>query len=122
MFYSFGAPYSQAAVSAAQTDANLAQASARETKTEVEFLRQDIDRLLMLTEALWTLLKQQHGYTDEVLANLVKEIDLRDGRLDGKSGTVSPPMPCPACGKINSGKRSVCIYCGKPLPVPLFAR
>ena len=122
MFYSYGSIYSRAAQAQAQTDASSAQASAREAKTEVEFLRQDIDRLLMITEALWALLKKEHGYTDEVLAGLVKEIDLHDGRLDGKSATVSPPAPCPACGKINSSRRSVCIYCGKPLPGQLFAK
>ena len=122
MFYSYGSIYSQAAAAQAQTDASSAQASAREAKTEVEFLRQDIDRLLMITEALWTLLKKERGYADDVLAGLVKEIDLRDGRLDGKSSSVSAPAPCPACGKINSSKRSVCIYCGSPLPVHLFAK
>ena len=122
MFYSYGSIYSNAAAAQAQTDATDAQAAAREAKSEVESLRQDIDRLLMITEALWTLLKKQHGYADEVLSDLVKEIDLRDGRLDGKSSSVSPPAPCPSCGKINSAKRSVCIYCGKPLPVQLFAK
>jgi hypothetical protein len=121
VFYSYGSIYSQAAAAQAQTDATDAQANAREAKTEVEFLRQDIDRLLMITEALWTLLKKEHGYSDDVLASLVKEIDLRDGRLDGKSATMAP-APCPSCGKINSAKRSVCIYCGQPLPVHLFAK
>ena len=122
MFYSYGPVYSQAAAAQAQTDANDAQAIAREAKTEIEYLRQDIDRLLMITEALWTLLKKEHGYADDVLSGLVREIDLRDGRLDGKSATVAPPASCPACGKINSSRRSVCIYCGQPLPVQLFAR
>jgi hypothetical protein len=45
MFYSYGSVYSQAAAAQAQTDATDAQATAREAKTEIEFLRQDIDRL-----------------------------------------------------------------------------
>ncbi len=53
MFYSYGSLYSQAAASQAQSDAIGAQASAREAKTETESLRHDVDRLLMLTEALW---------------------------------------------------------------------
>lgn len=122
MFYSHGSVYSQAVAAQAQTDANDAQAAAREARSEVESLRQDIDRLLMITEALWTLLQKEHGYADNVLSELVKEIDLRDGRLDGKSVAVAPPAPCPACGKINSSRRSVCIYCGQSLPVQLFAR
>ena len=120
MFYSYGSIYSRALASQAQTAASDAQASAREAVTETELLRHDVDRLLMITEALWTFLKKEHGNSDEELANAVKEIDLRDGRLDGRVGK-SPPKACPACGKMNSSKQSRCLYCGQPLPVTLFA-
>lgn len=120
MFQSYGSAYSDAAAKAAQADANDAQASAREAKTEAELLRNDVSRLLLITEALWTLLKKQHGYADAELSALVQEIDLRDGRLDGKSGK-TPPAKCPRCGRINSKRHSTCIYCGSPLPVQLFA-
>ena len=120
MFQSYGRAYSQAMTQAAQSDANDAQASAREAKTEVELLRNDVGRLLLITEALWTLLKKQHGYSDGDLSTLVQEIDLRDGRLDGKAAKTSP-SPCPKCGRINSNRYSACIYCGSPLPVELFA-
>jgi hypothetical protein len=116
---SYGYPYSPAAVSSAQADASSAKASAREAMTETELLRHDVDRLLMLTEALWGFLKKEHGYTDEQLADAVKEIDLRDGRLDGKAAKV-PPTACPQCHRLNSAKFSKCIYCGSPLPVALF--
>lgn len=119
MFTSYGSHYSQAAVSSAQADASSAQASARAAMTETELLRHDVDRLLMLTEALWLFLKKEHGYTDEQLAEAVKAIDLRDGRLDGKAAK-APPTPCPQCGRPNSAKFSQCIYCGGPLPVALF--
>jgi hypothetical protein len=119
MFTSYGALYSQAATSAAQADASSAQASARAAMTETELLRHDVDRLLMLTEALWGFLKQEHGYTDEQLADAVKAIDLRDGRLDGKAAK-APPTACPQCQRLNSAKFSRCIYCGSPLPVALF--
>jgi len=111
MFTSYGALYSQAATSAAQADASSAQASARAAMTETELLRHDVDRLLMLTEALWGFLKQ--------LADAVKAIDLRDGRLDGKAAK-APPTACPQCQRLNSAKFSRCIYCGSPLPVALF--
>ena len=104
----------------AQADASNARAEAREAKTETELLRHDVDRLLMITEALWTFLKKEHGYSDEELANAVKEIDLRDGLLDGRAEQARP-SPCPSCGRINSARRSLCIYCGQPLPVTLFA-
>ena len=109
----------QPAGSIAQTDAADAQSDAREALSAAEILRHDVDKLLMITEALWTLLKKQHGYTDENLAALVKEIDMRDGRMDGRASAPAP-SPCPQCGKINSARRAICIYCGKQLPVSLF--
>ena len=120
MFQSYGRLYSHAATQAAQDDASAAKASVREVGTEVEKLQNDVSRLLLITEALWTLLKKQHGYSDEDLSTLVQEIDLRDGRLDGKTAKASPAS-CPKCGRVNSNKHSACIYCGSPLPVQLFA-
>ena len=119
MFTTYGSLYSQAAASQAQSDASSAQASARAAMTETELLRHDVDRLLMITEALWGFLKQEHGSTDAQLADAVKAIDLRDGRLDGKAAK-APPTACPQCQRLNSAKFSQCIYCGGPLPVALF--
>jgi len=100
---------------------STAESTARETKTDVELTKHDIDRLLMITEALWMLIKQEHGYTDDVLTKLIMEIDQRDGRLDGH-GAKEPPIECAACGRTNAANRSLCMYCGKPLPTSPFAR
>jgi hypothetical protein len=102
-------------------DAAAARADAREAKTETELMRADIERLLMITEALWTFLKKEHGYSDEELAEAITQIDLRDGVLDGKVAKTLPP-PCPNCGRINGKGRPVCMYCGKPIPISPFAR
>ncbi len=120
MFYSGHSYASAVAAAQAQTDANSAQAKAREVGQENERLRHDVDRLLMITEALWLMLKQQHGFKDEDLAVRVQEIDLRDGQLDGKGGKVAS-APCPQCGRVNSNRYPRCIYCGTALPVQLFA-
>ena len=81
----------------------------------------DIERLLLLTEALWSLLKEQHGYTDEELIRRVLEIDSRDGRIDGRLAA-KPPENCPHCDRPIPGERRYCLYCGEPVPVRLFAR
>lgn len=98
-----------------------AQAEAREAKTETELLRHDIERLLMITEALWTILKKQNGYADADLMNLVQEIDLRDGKLDGRVAKVPSP-PCPNCGRVAVRNRPLCLYCGSPVSQSVFAR
>ena len=123
MFYpglSSGLGAYNAAKNAADT-ANSAAADARQAQTSTELMRHDIDRLLMVTEALWLFIKTQHNYTDEDLGKVINEIDMRDGVLDGKSAR-SAPVTCPACGRANSGKRPLCIYCGKPVPMDPFAR
>lgn len=120
MFSTGPSYYQRVATNQAQTDANSAKAKAIEAQAQTEELRHDVDRLLMITEALWTFLKKEHGYTDEQLVQAVTEIDLRDGQLDGRT-TQPAAAPCPQCARMNSARRSRCIYCGSPLPVTLFA-
>ena len=107
--------------SAAQMTAEEARQEARSARTRLELLQCDVERLLMITEALWTLLKQQHGYKDEDLSKLVSQIDQRDGKLDGKVAP-SAPQVCPYCGKVLGKSRPFCYYCGKPVEVDPFQR
>jgi hypothetical protein len=105
----------------AAATATTAENDVREVRTDVELFKHDIDRLLMLTEALWTLMKQEHGYTDEVLNGLIQQIDQRKLAVDGVAAK-DPPLNCPSCGRPNLAKRTFCIYCGKPLSGNPFAR
>lgn len=105
----------------AAADAAAAEGAAREARTDVELLKHDVNRVLLITEALWTFLKRQHGYSDDDLRNLIQEIDLRDGKSDGQTGK-EQPLQCSGCGRVNSAKRAYCIYCGKALTGNPFAR
>ena len=91
-------------------DSASASRTATDVRTQNEFIQCDVEKLFMLTEALWTILKEKHGCTDEELVRRVQEIDLRDGKLDGKVATVQPD--CPQCGRKLMGKRPLCLYCG----------
>jgi hypothetical protein len=84
--------------------------SATDVRAQNEIIQCDVEKLFMLTEALWTILKEKHGCTDAELVQRVQEIDLRDGKLDGKVAKVNPD--CPKCGRKLMGKRPVCLYCG----------
>ena len=106
---------------AAQATAEDARRKATGAEEKIEAIKYDIERLLMITEAFWTLLKKEHGYTDTDLAKLIAEIDLRDGRLDGRVAA-NPPQPCPYCGQILGKKRPFCVYCGNPVAPDPFAR
>jgi len=105
----------------ASMEATAAQSTAREAQTQVELLAHDVDRLLLISEAMWTLMKQQHGYADDVLFKLIEEIDQKKTIVDGLAIKNSPQL-CPSCHRPNSAKRMFCIYCGKPIPGNPFAR
>ena len=91
-------------------DGESGSRAATDVRTQNEFIQCDVEKLFMLTEALWTILKEKHGCTDAELVQRVQEIDLRDGKLDGKVAKVNPD--CPKCGRKLMGKRPVCLYCG----------
>ena len=106
---------------AANRAASSARASASEARSSVNELKQDIERLLMITEALWEFMKTEQGYTDEDLIKKVAEIDLKDGRLDGRVAT-SEPIKCLKCKRPVNKKRPVCIYCGAAVVQQPFDR
>lgn len=117
MFY----PHAPLSDPAAMQAANEASRDARRASGKVDRMEFDIERLLMITEALWMILKEQHGYSDEELQRRVMEIDVRDGRLDGKVAA-SAPDKCTKCGKVLMKKRPRCIYCGHVAPPNPFHR
>ena len=94
----------------AETQAATASANATEARHQGERLQADVDKLFLITQALWELLKTEHGYTDEVLRQKVADIDLLDGKLDGKAPKEERP-DCPSCGR-KMGRVPTCLYCG----------
>lgn len=105
----------------ALTAATAAESTAREAQTKTELFQHDIDRLLFITEALWTLMKQEHGYTDDTLVKLIQDIDQRKTTASGALAK-DPPVACPVCGRPNTATRIACLYCGSHLPTNPFAR
>ncbi len=118
MFY---APHAFSNAAGGPGGAAAERAAAERAKSAVAETRHDIERLLMITEALWGILKEQHGYTDEELFRRITEIDLRDGRADGRVAA-TPVPPCPHCGRLTAKHRPLCIYCGKPMVTDPFQR
>ena len=75
-------------------------------------LRQDIEKLYMLIEALWAIVKESTGLKDEDLVKLVHEIDLQDGKLDGRNSANAEVRKCSQCGRTLLQGQSKCSYCG----------
>lgn len=110
-----------AKASAAQAAGSTASHSVSEVRSNVDVMQVDVEKLFLITEALWTILKEEHGYTDEELMRRIEQIDLRDGRLDGKVARQANPV-CPQCGRVLIGKRPLCLYCGTPVVRDPFER
>ena len=107
----FGAASAQYQANMAAVDAQTASRAAAAAGRQNDALSMDVEKLFMITEALWNILKEKHGYTDENLAVMVQNIDLRDGQLDGKVAN-QPNPACPKCGRTLMARHPVCIYCG----------
>ncbi len=77
-----------------------------------------LDRVILAIESLSEILHERYGIgLDEILERM-DEIDLRDGRLDGRlAGRV---ISCPACDRPNSRLAKTCVYCGHRHSTPLF--
>jgi hypothetical protein len=96
-------------------DLDEARSVASDAKSEADVLKHDIDRLMMITEALWTFLKKEHGYSDDDLVKAIGDIDLRHSGADKDA-----QEKCPTCGRMVSAHRRLCLYCGSPVPQSLF--
>ena len=75
----------------------------------LEELDARVDRLLLVLEAMWSMLKEQ-GLTDEQLAARIAEIDSSDGVADGRR--VIPAVTCRSCGSRVMGGLPRCQICG----------
>ena len=101
--------------------ASEAERDARSASTSVEFTRHDIERLLLITEAMWMFMKKEHGYTDDALTRMVTDIEIKRGATNATPAK-DLPVTCPACGRVNTASRQFCIFCGKQMAGNLFAR
>jgi hypothetical protein len=117
----FMAGAAMASANRAQSAGERASRVAGDVRIQNEAITFDVEKLFMITEALWTILKEQHGYSDDELIGRIQEIDLRDGKLDGKVAKQQNP-PCPHCGRTLIGKRPVCFYCGTEVVRDIFER
>ncbi len=93
----------------ASVEANAEQ-KAVDTASTVQHFQNRIDRLVLITMAMWSLLKEKTNMTDDDLIERIKQIDLSDGVLDGK--VRQEVVRCPQCGRIMSNKHKSCLYCG----------
>lgn len=101
----------EARVAGAQAAASGSDAAARH---QVAHLEERVDRLALLCRAMFELLAERTGVTEDQLGAKILEIDLRDGQQDGR---MSPkPTRCPKCDAMISPRFGRCLFCGEKGP------
>jgi hypothetical protein len=90
-----------------------ANADAAGALAEVRALRRSLERMALANMAMWELVRGPLKITDQMLADKMEEIDLRDGVRDGRITPPREPGYCPKCGRRTSQRHERCIYCGE---------
>lgn len=99
------------------------QQSANEATNEIrhkraaqqgEAIEERVERLLLITEAMWSLLEDTVGFTEAHLVHRMAELDAQDGSSDGRRGTRGEAPDCTGCGAKVSRQHGKCQFCGAP--------
>lgn len=102
-------------VTATSRQTGAAQA---ETRAEMKELQRQVERLSLLNQALWEILRERLSLTDADLENMAREVDMRDGVADDKM--TAQPVRCPSCNRVCNSRHAKCIYCGQLFERPMF--
>ena len=81
-------------------------------ESKVRDLELRVNKLELIAEALWEILKKETRLQEADLIELISEIDLKDGKFDGKKAKVTA-VRCAKCDRMNSKRHSKCLYCGE---------
>lgn len=100
-------------------EATRAANQAKSASRQLKVIEANLAKTLMICEALWEILRDEHGYTTQDLHKKLYEIDMRDGVLDGKNQR--KPTNCPNCNRTVSPRHPACIYCGQEIDNSVFS-
>jgi len=95
---------------AQKSDVSDVSAKLVRTEDRISDLQEQLDRLLLISESMWFLLKDKLKLDDAALIEMMKQVDLRDGKIDGKP--TQKPETCAKCGHTVSMRTGKCLYCG----------
>ena len=76
--------------------------------------QRELNKTMLAVEALVELLVERDALTRDEILTRMQEIDMRDGKLDGKVTPVA--IACPSCHRPINPKLVKCYYCGTERP------
>jgi len=97
-------------VAQANSRAEQGVMTAEEARGRVQELEWKVDKLILVNRALFELIASRLQITETELMDMVNEIDLRDGKLDGRLAIEA--TSCEKCGRTYSRRHNHCLYCG----------
>ena len=98
----------------AAMEAQSAREVARRSEVSSDKSKKNLEHLYWVVHAMWELLGERAGLTDADLEDRIREIDLRDGRIDGQDATETAIQECRNCGKAIPAGQVKCQWCGAP--------
>ncbi len=113
VFFGPGSPFENNEAMPNPARARQAAATERrvlEQQSELKDLQERLDRMTLMNQALWEIVRARLQLSDADLEKMAQEIDLRDGSQDGKY--TSHPLKCPNCGRVSNSRHKKCLYCG----------
>jgi len=117
--YLFDSEYKQRDdIESLKATAGSAVASTSSLERRVGKLTERLGRLELTVEGVYRALESKGHITTEEFRDLLVQIDLEDGREDGRIGVDrSAKAPsCPACSRPINPKRTHCVFCHAELP------
>ncbi len=85
-----------------------AKGKAVNNEIDIRAMRDQIDHLSLVSKAMCELLAEI-GFDQSMLEAKIREIDLRDGKLDGK---LEQTKTCQDCSRVLAMRHVRCLYCG----------
>jgi len=82
----------------------------RRSHGDLADLQRQVDKIALVNQALYELLKERTAMTDEELRRKIREVDERDGLEDGKVKV--SPLRCPKCDYTLTPGALSCQSCG----------
>lgn len=93
-------------------EARASQGAARSARNAAASLEERFEKLLLVSQAMWTLLQERTGLTEDDLMQRVTDLDMQDGQRDGK--VTKQVVKCRKCNSAVSHQFNRCLFCGEP--------
>jgi hypothetical protein len=91
-----------------------AQRHVRALEDQIRALEQQVGRLSLASIAMEEILRDHLGISAEVIDAKIRDIDLRDGKMNGMFHPSA--KTCKECGRVSGPMHAICVYCGAALP------